>query len=140
MMDAKKLPKPTLYDQLYPGRFLKAVEFLGKKPTLKIADVELEELEGDDGKKVKCIISFENTPKKLVTCKTNGFCIKEMFGKEISKWLGKRITLFESTWNAEPAIRVWGSPDIETEMQLEISLPRRKPFKMTMHKVERNTP
>jgi hypothetical protein len=132
----KTLPKPTNYDQLYPGRFLKAGELLGKKVTLTIADVDLEELVGDTGKpQVKCIVSFRETPKKLVACKTNGLCFKEMFGKVIADWIGKRVTLFEDSWNGEPATRVWGSPDIAEEIEVTITLPRRRPFKKTLHKV-----
>lgn len=134
--EPKQLPKPTTYDQLYPGRFLKAGELLGKKVTLTIADVDLEELVGDTGKpQVKCIVSFRETPKKLVACKTNGLCFKEMFGKTIADWIGKRVTLFEDSWNGEPATRVWGSPDIAEEIEVTITLPRRRPFKKTLHKV-----
>jgi hypothetical protein len=134
--EPKMLPKPTNYDQLYPGRFLKAGELLGKKVTLTIADVDLEELVGDTGKpQVKCIISFKETPKKLVACKTNGLCVREMFGKVLADWIGKRVTLFEDSWNGEPATRVWGSPDIAAEVEVTITLPRRRPFKKTLHKV-----
>jgi len=134
---AAKLPKPTVFDQLYPGRFLKAGELLGKKVTLTIADVDVEELEGDGGaKKVKAIISFRETKKQLVACKTNGLCLREMFGKELANWTGKRVTLFEDTWNGEPCTRVWGSPDIAADFDVEVALPRRRPFKKTMHRVE----
>lgn len=134
-------PKPTVYDQLYPGRFIKAPELLGKKVTLTMTDIELEDLQGDDGKaQTKCIISFKETPKKLVACKTNGLCIKEMFGKELANWMGKRVTLFEDVWNGEPATRIWGSPDLVADLEVTVSLPRRRPFKKTMHKVARPTP
>jgi hypothetical protein len=133
----RKLKKPTVFDQLYPGRFLKAGELLGKKPSLTITEVDIEELQGDDGaKKVKAIISFKETEKKLVACKTNGVCMKEMFGKELAGWIGKRVTIFEDTWNGEPCIRVWGSPDIAEEIEVTVALPRRRPFKKVMHKVE----
>lgn len=129
-------PKPKDFDQLYPGRFIKAGELLGRKVTLTIADVELEGLQGDDGKeKAKAVISFRESEKKMVTCKTNGICIKEMFGKTISEWVGKRITIFPDTWNGEPCIRIWGSPDIETDKVVQITLPRRRPFNKTMHRV-----
>jgi len=133
--DIKKHPKPTSYDQLYPGRFIKAVELLGKKVTLTIADVELEDLEGDDGKKTKALVRFKETPKMLVLCKTNGMCVRDMFGKEIANWIGKRITLFEDVWNGEPATRIWGSPDIAEDLEVTVALPRRRPFKKTMHKI-----
>lgn len=134
MTEPRKLPKPTVYDQLYPGRFLKAAELLGKKVTLTISDVDLEELEGDDGKRVKAIVSLKETEKKLVLCKTNGMCLREMFGKQIAGWIGKRITLFEDQWNGEPATRIWGSPDIAADLEVDIALPRRRPFKKTMHR------
>ena len=134
--ETRKRPKPIDFDQLYPGRFIKAGELLGKKVTLTITDVDLEDLVGEDNKpKAKCAIAFKETEKQLVACKTNGICIKSMFGKKLADWIGKRITIFPDTWNGEPCIRVWGSPDIADEMEVEITLPRRRPFKKTMHKV-----
>lgn len=132
----KTYAKPVDFDQLYPGRFIKAGELLGRKVTLTISDVELEGLLGEDGKeKAKAIISFAESEKKLVTCKTNGICIKEMFGKSISEWIGKKVTIFPDTWNGEPCIRIWGSPDIARDMKVTVTLPRRRPFDKTMHKM-----
>lgn len=134
--ETRARPKPVDYDQLYPGRFIKAGELLGKKVTLTITDVDLEDLMGEDGKeKAKAIVSFRETQKKLVTCKTNGICLREMFGKQLANWVGKRVTLFPDTWNGEPCIRVWGSPDIEEDLEVQIALPRRRPFKKTLHRV-----
>lgn len=136
-LEVKKRPKPVDFDQLYPGRFIKAGELLGRKVTLTIAEVETEELMGEDGKnKVKAIVSFKETEKKLVTCKTNGICLREMFGKKLAEWEGKRVTLFPDTWNGEPCIRIWGSPDIAAELDVMVTLPRRRPFKKTMHKTD----
>jgi len=129
------IKKPTSYDALFPGRFLKAGLFEGKNVTLTLKDANLEELEGDDGKKVKAILSFNETELELVCCKTNGLSIKHMFGDKLSGWVGKRVTFFPSTWNGEPAIRVWGSPDIPADMPISIQLPRRKPIPMVMHHV-----
>lgn len=129
--------KPVSYDELYPGRFLKAGLLQGKKPTLTIADVDIEEMPGEDGKpKTKCVIAFAETQLGLVACKTNGICLREMFGKTLSNWIGKRIVLHADTWNGEECIRVWGSPDIEAEMVIDVTLPRRRPFKKVMHKTK----
>lgn len=131
------MPKPSNFDELYPGRFLKAGLFKGAKPTLTIKDVDIEELEGSNGKKqAKGIISFVERPMELCLNKTNGLCLKAMFGKELKNWVGKRITLFSSQWNAEECIRVWGSPDIDKDMEITVELPRKKPFPMTMHSVK----
>ncbi|HET9109065.1 MAG TPA: hypothetical protein VFN79_17955 [Steroidobacteraceae bacterium] len=133
--------KPVEYDQLYPGRFIKAGELLGRKVTVTIADVDLEELMGDDNKpKQKAALTFKETPKQLVMCKTNGISIKAMFGVKLAEWIGKRVTLFPDTWNGEPCIRIWGSPDIERDIEVEISLPRRRPFKKTMHAMTKGKP
>lgn len=137
--EKRKLPKPVDFDQLYPGRFLKAGELLGKKVTLTMTSIDIEELEGEGGKKIKATLTFRETEKQLVMCKTNGICIKAMFGKVLAAWVGKRITIFPDTWNDEPCIRIWGSPDIAHELEVEIALPRRRPFRKTMHKVERRS-
>lgn len=141
MSEAEKVfPKPVDWDELYPGRFLKAGEFKGKKPTLTITEVEIKELIGDKGPQIKGVISFQKTEKKLALNKTNGICLKAMFGRKVQDWIGKRVTLFAGIWNGEECIRVWGSPDIGADQVAEVSLPRKKPFKMTLRKVELGGP
>lgn len=130
-----QLKKPVDWDELYPGRFIKAGELHGKKVTLTITSVDLDELEGEQGKKVKGIISFKETPKQLPLNKTNGICLKAMFGRKLSDWENKRITIFTDKWNGEDAVRMWGSPDIAQNAEVVIQLPRKKPTKMTMHKM-----
>lgn len=131
---AKVLPKPVDWEELYPGRFLKAVDFKGGKVTLRISEVKIEELVGDKGPQIKGVISFDKTEKQWALNKTNGICLKEMFGKKVQEWVGKRVTLFPSQWDGEDCIRVWGSPDIEADRSVTIALPRKRPFQMTMHK------
>ena len=135
MSDARR--KPVDYDELYPGRFLKSGAFaeLERKP-LTIADVDTDELEGDKGKKTKGTITFTEVPQQLVLNSTNGQCIKAMFGRTLRDWHGKRIALFISEWAGEPALRVWGSPDIERDIEVEVKLPRKRPIKMTMHAMQ----
>lgn len=129
------------FDELYPGRFLKAGLFKGKKPTLTIKDVATEQMEDNTGKaKTKAILSFVERPMELVMCKTNGICIKAMFGKELKDWVGKRVTLFAGQWNGEECVRVWGSPDIPKDFSVEVELPRRKPFAMVMHRMAGEAP
>lgn len=134
MAEEKVFPNPVDWDELYPGRFLKAGEFKGKKPTLRIAAVKLNELVGDKGPQIKGVIHFERTDKQWALNKTNGICLKEMFGRKVQEWVGKRVTLFAGTWDDEECIRVWGSPDITGDREVTIQLPRKRPFKMTMHK------
>lgn len=113
------------YDELFPNRFLKSGLFKGRDYTLTITDVDLEEMEETKNKKkqtkVKAIVSFRETPKQLVLNKTNGECCKAMFGRNVSAWIGKRVTFCPQTVEAfgeeQLAIRVRGSPDIERDME-----------------------
>ena len=145
-MSDKALPTPVDWDQLYPGRFLKAGDFLGKTPTLTIARVELDELEGNKGKKITGILHFERTDKQLTLNKTNGLCLKAMLGRNVQEWVGKRITLCTQEWTdpetkeAKHVIRIHGSPDIAADTDVLIQLPRKRPFKMTMRRVETKQP
>jgi hypothetical protein len=132
----KTLPTPTDWDELYPGRFLKAGDLKDKKVTLTIASVRVDELVGDKGPQIKGVIHFQQTEKEWALNKTNGICLKEMFGRKVQEWVGKRVTIFAAAWDGEPCIRVWGSPDIEADRDVTVQLPRKRPFKMTMHKVE----
>ena len=125
------------FDKLFPNRFLKAGHFEGKDVTLTLADVKVEELEGDKGKEMRGIISFKETPKQLVLNKTNGLCLRGMFGRNTDQWLGKRVTFFPAPidfGDAEIAIRVRGSPDLAADMDVEIKLARKKPKMMKMAK------
>ncbi len=130
----KVLPTPVDWDELYPGRFLKASEFKGKQVTLRISAVRIEELVGDKGPQIKGIISFERTDKQWAINRTNGVCVKAMFGSKVQDWVGKRVTLFPALHDGEPCIRVWGSPDIPSDQDVLVQLPRKRPFTMTMHK------
>lgn len=110
------------YDQLFPGRFIKAGEFKGRPNTLTISDIKLEDMEDRKGVKTKCIVSFAGKKKQLVLNKTNGECIKGMFGRKVADWIGKRVTFYPETVSAfgskTLAIRVLGSPDIPADKEV----------------------
>lgn len=124
--------KPIDYDQLFPGRFLKAGLLLGKQVTMVISAVDIEALPQDSGgDKVRGILSFERVDKQLVLNSTNGQCLKAMFGKEVQKWVGKPVTFApeKDRFGNETvdAIRVVGSPELKEELAVSIIMPRRKP-------------
>ena len=135
--------QPKNFDQLYPGRFLKAGILDGKKVTLTIAKIEHEKLEGEKGMELKVIFSFVGKDMQLVCCKTNALCIKGMFGPMLASWVGKKITLFEGKvevagpMKGQPCIRIWGSPEIPADMAVTIKHPKKKAFDMVMHRVDR---
>lgn len=134
-------PKPVNYDQLFPGRFLKAGLLLGQTPTYTIKDIEIESLPQDNGKnRDRGIVSFRETQLGIVLNSTNGQCLKAMFGTAVRSWVGKRVTLCTEK-DRDPggkgmvdAIRISGSPDIESDTTIEIKMPRRKPKTRTLRK------
>lgn len=131
--NAHKAARLVDFDMLYPGRFLKAGLLGNSKRTLTISDIDLNELEGDDGKREKCVVSFADEKMQLVLNKTNGICLREMFGRVPYQWIGKRVCLFAGQHEGDPCIRVWGSPDLAEDMTVTIQLPKRRAFTMTMH-------
>lgn len=139
MSESQPKRKPVNFDELFPGRFLKAGLFAGKSPTLTISDYDLDKLPQDDGRdKARGIISFRETEMQLALNSTNGQCLKAMFGTTLANWVGKRVT-FCTEKDRDPggggmvdAIRVAGSPDIAEDMTVEVKLPRRKPKTRTL--------
>lgn len=128
------LQKPTDWDELYPGRFFKAGDLRGEHLELEISAVDLEMLESDKGARIKGTLKFRNQEKGLALNKTNGSCLKAMFGRSVQQWVGKRVVFFPTTTKlgpkTEPCIRIFGSPDIASDMTVEIVLPKRKPQQM----------
>lgn len=131
---------PSSYSELYPGRFLKADMLKGRKVTLTIKDIEIEELVGEKNKKEpKVIVKFAERPLELVFPKTNGYCMKRMFGNDPHAWIGKRITIYptETSFGRETVecIRVWGSPELTEDMPITVPQGRKKALEMVMHAV-----
>ncbi len=125
------------FDEMYPGRFLKAGEFKGRDVNLTIVKAQLDELEGNKGTETKGVLTFAETPKQLVLNKTNGLCIRAMFGRKVPDWVGKRVTFYPAKIDsdmADIAVRVRGSPDLEADVQFTLQLPRKTPKQLTMKK------
>lgn len=129
------------FDQLFPGRFLKAGEFQGRAVTLTITAVALEDLPQEKGgDRAKGIVSFAESKRQLVLNRTNGECIKAMFGRNTDDWIGKRVTLYPAPYEGDIAIRVKGSPDLEKSLTVEIKLPRKRPYNVTLEKTTKAKP
>jgi hypothetical protein len=132
---------PDSYSLLYPGRFLKADMLKGMKVTLTIKNIDIEELVGEKNKaEPKVVVSFAERPFDYVLPKTNGFCLKRMFGNDPHLWIGKKITIYPTTtkFGREDVdcIRIWGSPDIAEDLEITVPQGRKKAWETVMHKVE----
>ena len=130
---------PTSYDELFPGRFLKAHECVDK-PTLTIKGVVIETLPTEKGEKDTGIVMFREVNKGLVLNKTNGQCLRHMFGRTLTDWVGRRVTLMcddnvQLGRERVSGVRIYGSPDIDADTQCEIKHPKKKarmhPLKLT---------
>lgn len=125
------------FDQLYPGRFLKAGD-VSEKPTLTITRIEMETLTTEKGEKQSAIVMFSEDKRGLVLNKTNGYLIRQMFGPDLADWRGKRVVLYREDkvqFGAKTvsAVRVYGSPDIARDMPCEIKHPKKKAQNWTLH-------
>ena len=137
MSEAQEFVDLKTYDQAYPGRFLKAGLFNGKRRTLTIRRVFHDDMEGERGPERKVIMTFDETPLALVMCKLNASCIAGMFGKSIPAWYGKRVTFFatdtimpmpKAKGDDRLCVRVYGSPDIAADVAHEFKMPRKRPL------------
>ena len=80
------------------SNYLKADDLGGKEWTLAIERVEREML-ALPGKKPSpaAVAYFEKAKKPLILDTTNLRTIKNMYGKKVADWSGKKITLYETT-------------------------------------------
>lgn len=134
MTDTENL---THFDQLYPGRFLKAGD-VSERPTLTIVAIHMEELINEKGPKQAAIIRFGEDKRELVLNKTNGMLIRAMFGPDLANWRGKKLTLYREDkvqFGAKTvsAVRVYGSPDIGENIPCEVKHPKKKAQLWTLH-------
>ncbi len=94
------------------------------KATIKIVSLSSEEVE--EGK--KCLLTFEPSQAFGAVCKkrtwlaavTVGHQLAKMFGSDDGKWLGKKIVIYAAEVSGEPALRIYGSPDITEACEVAV--------------------
>lgn len=119
------MDEPWLKAFMFPssGRMTLTIKALRKQ---KVAFEEQEPA-------VHIIMSFEEIKSELTVAKINMVAIIKMFGNDVSRWPGKRITFFATTEimphalrKTDPCIRIYGSPDIDKKVSCEWTPPKRK--------------
>ncbi len=137
-MTIGQVKEADCFDRLYPGRFLKAGLLMDKAVTLTIDKVFIETMpdEKNGGERDRGIVAFKETPMQLALNRTNGECLKAMFGKKPKQWTGKKVTFVPEMAkfgkDDVDAIRIKGSPDITQSITIEIKMPKRKPQVRTL--------
>jgi hypothetical protein len=115
---------PTDWAEVFPGRFLKEGMLKGKHVTLTVAEVYVEQIEGETAG----IMAFKERDIEFGINKTNSILLAAMFGRDPRNLKGKRITLMPDTCHYQkdpnyPCIRVAGSPDMERDtIEVEVVL------------------
>lgn len=121
------------FDELYPGRFLKAA-VLERPRTIRILGLRIENLAGDDGEKAKGVLRYRDASGEgeIVWCRTNAILTARALGTDdYAEWAGKLITIHNDpsvTFGRERTggIRVYGSPELTAPRKVEIKRPRRR--------------
>lgn len=91
-------------DLLYPSKYLRQADLLGRDVTVTIASIKREELVMRGGaKEMRVVMTLVGTDKKFVVGATNRDTIKTLHGKYVDDWTGKRITLY-----VDPTVRRGG--------------------------------
>lgn len=133
----EELYEPANFAELYPGRFLTAADLGTSRPTVTIERVWIEALEGEKGTEDKVIIAFVGKRKAYVLPKINGVSLAKMFGNDVRQWRGKRVTLYATAdlmpiRRGEPCVRIWGSPDIASDITVEWKPAKRSKQRWTL--------
>ena len=80
--------------EAFPSNFLKADDIAGREPVVTIKEAALEKLGSGADAEEKLVLSFVESPKKMVVNKTNFDNICKATGQEDSDdWGGHKITI-----------------------------------------------
>ena len=131
------------YREGFKGPFATAIEIGASTPTLTINEVELQQVEklGANGQatgvmKDRLVVFFAGVDRGLLLNRTNAECLVGLWGKDTASWVGHKVTLHTQTVQVGPkkalGIRVLGSPELTAPTPVEIKLPRRKAFTITL--------
>lgn len=88
---------PNILD-VFPSKFLKAHELLGKAPTVTIERVAFEQVRGRVAVETKAVVYFRGHTKGLLLNKTNARSITQIARSAVTEdWPGVAVTLYATT-------------------------------------------
>lgn len=83
-------------NDLFPGKFLKAVDLQGREPVVTIARVVLEPM--GRTQELKGVVYFAGKTKGLKVNKTNAQAIAQITGSpDTDRWTGRQVQLYTTT-------------------------------------------
>ena len=81
-------------DDLFPSPYFKASD-IGGDTTLTMKGLTKEDIRERNGEtKLKGVLSFNESEKKLILNKTNAEMIGFLHGRDYEQWPGKQVTLY----------------------------------------------
>lgn len=110
----------------------------GRTVTVKIVRVGDVDLDGENGRERKMLVTFEPSEAFGKVCskhtwaaaKTCGHCLAAMWGADDAAWIGKRVTLgveqVDAFGDLVDAVRVKGSPDLQAPVTIRVKQGRKK--------------
>lgn len=84
---------------VFPSNFIAAGDLDGRDVTLTIERVaDKGTVKREDGQLIdKPVLYFKETPMGMIIGKTNARAIRLAHGNEMTKWIGKQITVYPTT-------------------------------------------
>jgi hypothetical protein len=112
--------------------YIVAADLNGQKVTVEISDINAKEMHDEEKEAPERMyfLSFKGKKKTLGINRTNTILISKMFGRNPQKWVGKRIVIYPTKTRMAgeevPCIRVYGSPDIGNDINVNAALGRKR--------------
>jgi len=95
-------------NELVPPMHLEAADLCGKDVVVTIKSFDFHKVGAKQD--IKGVIYYEEFPRAMVLNRTNSGRIAKLYGAEVTAWVGKKVTLYESeaSYGGEtrPCIRV----------------------------------
>ncbi len=92
LMDKPERTSDMNINEVFPSKYLKASDLQGKKITVTISHVEMDDI----GDGTKPVLYFAGKDKGLVLNKTNAAVIAHQHSPETDGWKGKEIKLYSA--------------------------------------------
>lgn len=101
---------------VFASKYLSANDLKGRTYQLTIAGIQIEELDGQGGKKTKPVLFFQGAQKGMVLNRTNAEAISVVLGDETNDWIGHKLELF--------SMRVQGPNGMTDGLRCRVILPQ----------------
>ncbi|MBB5536840.1 hypothetical protein [Rhizobium giardinii] len=111
-------------DNLYPSNYVRSEDLKGRRHTLTIDRIAVEDV-GDD--RDKPVIYFKGARKGLVLNKTNAMVIAEVYGKNTESWSGQPLELYVARVNFQGRMVDGIRVDVPALSKTEEAKPDQKP-------------